>query len=224
MAQGLLGSPHPVRGQQGWNFYNVDKTLFGFFSFIFSGGHSIVGPFTSVNHIKSFMRSFNFLRMKEILSPKYCFTVQFVSFFLFFLFFSLFFKVYFYLFLERESQPSRLLAVSSEPDAGLKLRNCEITTWAEIRESDAPPTEPPQRPCVHISDCISPAVSGGSCSVPGETMLTYYFLTPPEGGPSSCLVLFHRWKGFFSHRRSDTFPLPWLLKRLWRHRGSGLLR
>ena len=27
---------------------------------------------------------------------------------------------------------SRLWAVSTEPDAGLKLTNCEIVTWAEV--------------------------------------------------------------------------------------------
>ena len=28
---------------------------------------------------------------------------------------------------------SRLQTVSTEPDVGLKLTNCEITTWAEVR-------------------------------------------------------------------------------------------
>ena len=35
---------------------------------------------------------------------------------------------------------SRLRAVSTEPDAGLELTNCEIV------KSDAQPTEPPRRP------------------------------------------------------------------------------
>ena len=33
---------------------------------------------------------------------------------------------------EREKIPSRLRAVSTEPDAGLKLTKCEIMTWAEV--------------------------------------------------------------------------------------------
>ena len=42
---------------------------------------------------------------------------------------------------------SRLCADSSEPDVGLELTNCEVTTWAE---SDASPTEPPRRPKVDL--------------------------------------------------------------------------
>ena len=34
---------------------------------------------------------------------------------------------------EGEKIPSRLCAVSAEPDAGLKLTNPEIMTWAEIK-------------------------------------------------------------------------------------------
>ena len=33
----------------------------------------------------------------------------------------------------RERIPSRPCAVSTEPDAGLELMNCEIMTWAKIR-------------------------------------------------------------------------------------------
>ena len=37
----------------------------------------------------------------------------------------------------RERIPSRLQAVSTEPDVGLEPTNCEIMTRAEIKESDA---------------------------------------------------------------------------------------
>ena len=33
----------------------------------------------------------------------------------------------------REKIPSRLYAISTEPDVGLELMNCEITTWAETK-------------------------------------------------------------------------------------------
>ena len=35
----------------------------------------------------------------------------------------------------RERIPSRCYNVSEEPDEGLKLRNCEIMTWAEVGHS-----------------------------------------------------------------------------------------
>lgn len=38
--------------------------------------------------------------------------------------------------------PSRLHAVRAEPNVGLKLRNCETVTQAEIEEPDDQPTEP----------------------------------------------------------------------------------
>ena len=34
---------------------------------------------------------------------------------------------------EREGISSRLHTVSMEPDAGLKLTNCEVVTWAKIK-------------------------------------------------------------------------------------------
>ena len=43
---------------------------------------------------------------------------------------------------------SRLRAVSTEPDAGLELTDCEIVTWLK---SDASPTGPPRRPLATIS-------------------------------------------------------------------------
>ena len=46
---------------------------------------------------------------------------------------------------ERETQNSKLWAVSTEPDAGLKLTDRE--SWPELK-LDAQPTEPPRRPCV----------------------------------------------------------------------------
>ena len=39
---------------------------------------------------------------------------------------------------------SRLWAVSTEPDAGLKLTSCEIITWAEVRRSTDWATQVPQ--------------------------------------------------------------------------------
>ena len=39
---------------------------------------------------------------------------------------------------------SRLWAVSTEPDAGLKLTNCEIMTWAEVGHSTDWATQVPQ--------------------------------------------------------------------------------
>ena len=42
----------------------------------------------------------------------------------------------------RERIPSRLGAVSTEPDVRLELMNCEITAWAES-QSDAQSAEPP---------------------------------------------------------------------------------
>ena len=45
---------------------------------------------------------------------------------------------------ETESEAgSRLSADSTEPDAGLKLTNHEIMTWADV---GFPPTEPPRCP------------------------------------------------------------------------------
>ena len=34
---------------------------------------------------------------------------------------------------ERETDPSRFHTVSTEPDVGFELKNCEIMTWAEIK-------------------------------------------------------------------------------------------
>ena len=45
---------------------------------------------------------------------------------------------------EGEGISSRLCTVSTEPDAGLELTNCDIMALAE--ESDAQPTEPPRCP------------------------------------------------------------------------------
>ena len=40
---------------------------------------------------------------------------------------------------------SRLWAVSTEPDTGLELTNCEIMTWAEVGRSDNGATQVPQK-------------------------------------------------------------------------------
>ena len=45
----------------------------------------------------------------------------------------------------RERIPSRLSTVRAEPDAGLEFMDREITTRAEIKESDAYPTGAPRR-------------------------------------------------------------------------------
>ena len=48
---------------------------------------------------------------------------------------------------DTESQAgSRLRAVSTEPNAGIKLTNCEIMAWAEVRCL----TEPPRRPSTKL--------------------------------------------------------------------------
>ena len=52
---------------------------------------------------------------------------------------------------ERERIPSRLCIVSTEPDAGLELTNCEIVTWAQIKGLMLKPTEP-ARCSSNISD------------------------------------------------------------------------
>ena len=39
---------------------------------------------------------------------------------------------------------SRLWAVSTEPDAGLELTDCEIMTWAKVRCPTDWPTQAPQ--------------------------------------------------------------------------------
>ena len=44
---------------------------------------------------------------------------------------------------ERESQ-----AVSTEPHAGLELRNCEIVTWAEIQSRTLNPLSHPDAPVI----------------------------------------------------------------------------
>ena len=38
---------------------------------------------------------------------------------------------------EGDRTPSRSPTVSTEPDVGLDPMNCEIMTWAEIKESEA---------------------------------------------------------------------------------------
>ena len=43
---------------------------------------------------------------------------------------------------------SRLRAVSTEPDAGLELTNCEIVTWAEVGRLTDSATQAPQ---AHVS-------------------------------------------------------------------------
>ena len=48
---------------------------------------------------------------------------------------------------ERDRTPSRLRAVSTEPDAGLELTTCEITTRAEVRWSTSWATQAPQVLC-----------------------------------------------------------------------------
>ena len=40
---------------------------------------------------------------------------------------------------------SRLRAVSTEPDAGLELRSCEIMTWAEVGRSTDWATQAPHK-------------------------------------------------------------------------------
>ena len=47
---------------------------------------------------------------------------------------------------ERERIPSRLQAVNTEPDAGLKPTNPKIMTRVEIKRWDTQPTEPSRRP------------------------------------------------------------------------------
>ena len=50
---------------------------------------------------------------------------------------------------------SRLWAVSTEPDAGLELANCEIVTWAKVGRSTDWATQVPQAGCVFkiLSTC-----------------------------------------------------------------------
>ena len=53
---------------------------------------------------------------------------------------------------EREERiPSRLCAISTEPDVGLELMNCEIMTWAEVRCSTDWATQVPQLLTILIS-------------------------------------------------------------------------
>ena len=49
---------------------------------------------------------------------------------------------------------SRLQAVSTEPDPGLELRSCEITTWAEVGRLTNWATQVPQSLCVFMYVCI----------------------------------------------------------------------
>ena len=44
----------------------------------------------------------------------------------------------------KQAPGSRLWAVSTEPDTGLKPTNCEIMTWAEVRGLSDWATEAPQ--------------------------------------------------------------------------------
>ena len=54
---------------------------------------------------------------------------------------------------ERETEPeagSRLWAISTEPDTGLKLTNREIMTWAEVSRSNDWATEVSLEYCLYI--------------------------------------------------------------------------
>ena len=49
---------------------------------------------------------------------------------------------------ERETEPevgSKLWALSTEPDSGVKLTDCEIMTWAEVRGLTDWATQAPQQ-------------------------------------------------------------------------------
>ena len=50
---------------------------------------------------------------------------------------------------------SRLWAVSTEPDAGLGLTNCEITTWAEVGRSLTEPPGCPNSICLWRASIIT---------------------------------------------------------------------
>ena len=54
----------------------------------------------------------------------------------------------------RERIPSRLYAVSAEPNAGLRLTNCEILIMTQNQELDTEPTEPPRHPFILFDDCL----------------------------------------------------------------------
>ena len=57
-------------------------------------------------------------------------------------------------------------AVSTEPDVGLELTNCEIMTWAEVSRSTNWPTQSPQEKLFVTAKDIAKLYSLGDISLP----------------------------------------------------------